>query len=120
MPKSGERPPVPTAKELDAIVREFHRYVRGTFPKLREETKWGMPWYVGTDLVFLVGAFSRHAAVEFWRGSTLAEGHPILEGTGKNLRHVKIRSLAEVQSPALRRLLRDAVRLDAREPPRRR
>lgn len=71
-----------------------------------------MPWTVDKELV--VGAFARHAGVEFWRGSSLADPHGLLEGTGKNLRHVKLRSVGEARAPAFAFLVREAVRLDAR------
>ncbi len=69
---------------------------------------------LGTDLVIAIYAFQRHVGVEFWRGSTLAPDHPLLEGTGKNLRHVKLRSVAEANSRAFGALVRAAVRLDSR------
>jgi hypothetical protein len=73
---------------------------------------------VGNDLVCLVGHFSRHAAIEFWRGSTVPDPDHLLEGTGKNLRHVKLQTLEQASSPKLARLIRRAVELDRSEPKR--
>jgi hypothetical protein len=45
----------------------------------------------------------------FYRGVVLPDADGLLEGTGKLLRHVKVRSMAEVEKPALRQLISDAV-----------
>lgn len=45
----------------------------------------------------------------FYQGAMLADPDRLLEGTGKGLRHVKVRSLAEVDRPALRALVAAAL-----------
>ncbi len=117
-PTPDRRPPSATAVDLPAVEAALHAVTRRTAPGLRQVRKWEVDWYAGTDLVLCIGAFSRHVGVEFWRGSTLAPDHPLLEGTGKNLRHVKVRSLEEARSPEFRALVRAAVRLDRTAPAR--
>ncbi|HTS33108.1 MAG TPA: hypothetical protein VMI55_04120 [Thermoplasmata archaeon] len=92
--------------------------MRAVGPALRTERKWGNDWYAGTDLILCIGAFSKHVGVEFWRGATLAPSHPVLEGTGKNLRHLKIRTRSEARSVAVLAVIRAAVRLDRSAPKR--
>lgn len=41
----------------------------------------------------------------FYRGATLPDPESLLEGTGKSLRHVKVRSLTDANRPALRALI---------------
>lgn len=45
----------------------------------------------------------------FYRGVVLPDANKLLEGTGKLLRHVKVRSMSELEQPALRQLIVDAV-----------
>ena len=45
----------------------------------------------------------------FFHGSSLKDSDNLLEGTGKKMRHVKVRSLKEVQNPALRTLILEAL-----------
>jgi hypothetical protein len=45
----------------------------------------------------------------FYQGAVLPDPERLLEGTGKGLRHVKIRSLAEADRPALRALVAAAL-----------
>jgi hypothetical protein len=106
------------AEGLDRVAEAVREVVRAVGPDLRTVTKWGAPWYVGTDLIFLVREFSPYVGVEFWRGTSLPDPHRLLEGTGKNLRHVKIRSTAEATSPEFVALVREAIRIDGVEPKR--
>ncbi len=99
---------------MDQIAETARRVVKKVAPQLRTELNWGLPWLVGTDLVLVIGAFTQHVGVEFWRGSSLSDPHGLLEGTGKNLRHVKLRTLSEARAPAFETLVREAVRLDSR------
>ena len=52
---------------------------------------------------------SKHVNLGFYRGASLADPEGLMEGTGKALRHVKVRSTKEAERPALRRLLEAAV-----------
>jgi hypothetical protein len=45
----------------------------------------------------------------FYQGALLADPQRLLEGTGKGLRHVKIRSLAEADRPSVRALVAAAL-----------
>ena len=45
----------------------------------------------------------------FYQGALLADPAGLLEGTGKGLRHVKIRSLADANRPPVRALVAKAV-----------
>jgi hypothetical protein len=45
----------------------------------------------------------------FMHGTALADSKGLLEGTGKNLRHVKLKTLEDVASPALRQLVENAL-----------
>lgn len=51
-----------------------------------------------------------HVNLGFNQGVELPDPEGLLEGTGDKFRHVKVRSLAELQRPALRALLEKAVR----------
>lgn len=50
-----------------------------------------------------------HVNLGFYHGAALKDPGGILEGTGKRLRHVKLRGLAGARSPAVHRLLREAI-----------
>jgi hypothetical protein len=112
------RTPDESAESMSTVATLVNAVVRENAPGLRTERHWGLPWYVGNDLVLVVGAFTHHIGVEFWRGSTVPDPGHRLEGTGKNLRQVKICSAAEARSAQFARLIRAAVELDRTEPKR--
>ena len=54
--------------------------------------------------------------VYFNRGTDLSDPEHLLEGTGKQMRHVKVRTLADAQSKGLRALIKHAATLTPSEP----
>ena len=76
--------------------------------------KWGQPvWEAGGPVAYMRGA-SRHVTFGFWRGAELADPAGKLVGEGSRMRHLRLTSLGELDEPLLRRLLREAVALNAR------
>jgi hypothetical protein len=59
-------------------------------------------------LVCAIAPFTAHVNLMFSRGVDLPDPAGLLEGTGKRARHVKLRSLADIDHPALRHLLETA------------
>lgn len=51
---------------------------------------------------------STYVNLGFYNGAALADPAALIEGTGKRLRHVKIRSIEDVARPAVRQLLESA------------
>ena len=101
---------------MPELLRVVDATVRATAKGLPRVVKWNNQWVAGNDLILCYGSFSQHVGIEFWRGSTVLDPTGLLEGTGKNLRHVKIRTTAEARSPALKRLIQAAIELDKRTP----
>ena len=58
-----------------------------------------------------VNAYKAHVNVGFFRGAELADPSKLLEGTGKLMRHVKLRPDKEVDTEALHQLI-DVAYLD--------
>jgi hypothetical protein len=60
------------------------------------------------DGICYIGVIKDHVNLGFLRGSELADRQRILEGTGKQMRHIKIRNTADLFRPAIRTYLREA------------
>lgn len=56
-----------------------------------------------------IAVYSKHVNLGFNRGVDLPDPWAILQGTGKQVRHITIRQAEDLQNPYLRRLLRLAV-----------
>lgn len=63
-----------------------------------------------------VSAFTKHVALGFNYGSELPDPDGILEGSGKLMRHVKIKTNDDLKNPAITAMLRKAVRHRVPEP----
>ncbi len=63
------------------------------------------------EWVYYVSPFKSHVNLGFLRGTEMPDPEGLMEGTGMLLRHVKIRSAADLARPALRALV--AVARDA-------
>jgi hypothetical protein len=57
-----------------------------------------------------VAAYPRHVNLGFNRGADLADPARLLAGSGARIRHVRLDAPADLESPALRALVRAAVR----------
>ncbi|TVR66881.1 MAG: DUF1801 domain-containing protein [Gemmatimonadales bacterium] len=53
---------------------------------------------------------SRHVNLQFFRGASLSDPGGLLEGTGKAMRHVKLRSPADLDQPGLAALMTAAIK----------
>ncbi len=64
---------------------------------------------------FMVG--KEHVTFVFMRGAALSDPEKLLEGTGKCVRHVKLRSVADVKRPGVKKLIVEAAKLNKKDPP---
>jgi hypothetical protein len=58
-----------------------------------------------------IGTFPKYATLFFYRGRELDDGTGLLEGGGKDARFIRLRTSADAERPAVKRLLRQAFRL---------
>jgi hypothetical protein len=95
--------------ELGSIAKQWFEVIRGMGDDVRELLHDGHPTACVGDAAFgYVNSFTSHVNVGFFRGSELTDPDKILEGSGKFMRHVKIRPNVSVNAEALTRLINDA------------
>src|SRR5262245_6434686 len=85
------------------IIKRLRAFITRRYPALTESLKWHVPTYSlnGKNLIGLQD-FKDHVNLNFFRGAKLHDAGGILLGTGKQVRHVTFRSLADIDYPALR------------------
>jgi hypothetical protein len=97
------------AGKLGAIARPWYERMRECGDDVRELLHDGHPTACVGDAAFgYVNAFTTHVNVGFFLGAHLADPAGLLEGTGKNMRHVKLRPGTEIDREALAALIRAA------------
>jgi hypothetical protein len=95
--------------ELGAIARRWFEIMRDCGDDVRELLHDGHPTAcVGEAAFGYVNAFRAHVNVGFFRGAELDDPNHLLEGTGKFMRHVKLRPDREFDATALRKLIETA------------
>jgi hypothetical protein len=96
---------------LRLMARPWFERMRGCGADVRELLHDGCPVACVGDAPFAyVNAFKAHASVGFFRGAMLPDPARLLEGTGKRMRHVKLRFGAEIDADALGDLIAEAYR----------
>ena len=97
--------------ELGAIARRWFAVMRRCGSDVRELMHDGCPTVTVGDVPFAyVNAFKAHVNVGFFQGASLPDPAGLLEGTGRFMRHVKLRPGAGIDAPAVEALIAAAHR----------
>lgn len=97
------------APELGVIARTWFMRMRRCGPDVRELMHDGCPTACVGDAPFgYVAVFRDHANVGFFHGAELEDPLGLLEGSGKRMRHVKLRTAGDPANAGLDALISSA------------
>ena len=97
------------AGELGAIAQQWFEMMRQCGDEVRELLHDGCPVACLSDAPFgYVNVFTSHVNVGFFHGAALPDPAALLQGSGKRMRHVKLRSGTSINETALSRLIKMA------------
>ena len=97
--------------ELRSIAQTWFERMRRCGADVRELVHDGLATACVDDAPFAyVGAFKEHVNVGFFHGASLPDPAGLLNGTGKYMRHVKVKPGAAVNEAALEALIAAAYR----------
>ena len=95
--------------DLGAIARQWFAVMKKCGSDVREVLHDDQPTACIDDAAFAyVDAFTAHVNVGFFQGAELNDPAGLLEGTGKYMRHVKLRPGVEADAAALGSLIESA------------
>jgi hypothetical protein len=95
--------------DLGSLAREWFDVIRESGDDVRELMHDGCPVACVGDAPFAyVNAFTSHVNVGFFHGATLADPGRLLEGSGKYMRHVKLKPREVRDSARLCTLIEEA------------
>lgn len=95
--------------ELGAMAQRWFEVMRNCGDDVRELLHDGHPTACIGDAAFgYVNVFTAHANVGFFRGAELPDPGGLLEGAGRNMRHVKLRPDRDIDAAALVTLIEAA------------
>jgi hypothetical protein len=95
--------------ELGKIARQWFEVMRKCGDEVRELLHDGCPVACLGDAPFsYVNVFTSHVNVGFFHGAALPDPAHLLQGTGKSMRHVKLRPGTPTNTAAVSRLIKAA------------
>lgn len=100
------------SSEQRAIVRSLRTLILETGPDLEEKVKWRNPTYTRKGNVAWLILYQDHVDLGFFKGTSMKDPKKLLEGSGKGLRHVKIREKADIKPADFKALIQEAIALD--------
>lgn len=97
-------------EERRPVLNRARELIRDAYPQATESIKWNQLVYeIDGSNRFYIAYFTDHVNLGFMQGSDLDDPESILEGTGKNMRHVKLRDPTELENPGVRSLVENAL-----------
>ena len=110
---SATRPTVTAARRVvKAAAPTAKEVAYQSKPPRSKSAMWKLARYaIGDEYVAGIGTFSTYAAIFFYRGRELDDGTGLLQGGGKDSRFIRLRTPADAERPAVKRIVRKAFAL---------
>jgi hypothetical protein len=94
------------------VLLELRGIIKAIDPAVIEEIKWGRPCYSNARGLFCyLHSTKSYATLGFQKGASLDDPEQLLEGTGKDMRHIKLNRGRRAGDPAIVSLIRQAASL---------
>ncbi len=101
---------------IEALARALQIAIEVHGENLNKSLAWGFPCWSGNERVLSIIAYKSHCNLQIWHGAELAERFPKrIEGSGKSLRHIKIRKLDDIDEE-VSEIIKAAIELDSSAP----
>jgi hypothetical protein len=96
----------------EATLRRLRELVAEVAPDAEEVVTYGSPAWKGNKMLAIVSPTKTHITLAFDHGVDFEDPHGLLEGVGKRSRHVKLKSVDDIDEAALRDYFTQAVAID--------
>ena len=104
-------------EELGRLATALRSLMKKTVPGIKESVNpWKIPTFESNGPMCFFSIGKHHVTFGFLRGTSLPDPAKLLEGTGKNLRHVKLHAMEDLRKPALKKLIQSAAKLNKKKP----
>ena len=102
------------AAEHRPIVKQLRALMKRHAPGAKEGINYGILAWRMTRMIAVVNATKHHITFAFSGSAHFEDKYGLLEGVGKVSRHVKLKSLADINDAALRYYIKQAVAFETR------
>ena len=97
---------------LRQIAETLRNIILNVDPQFRESVKWSNPIYEKRGKVLYLAATERYVSLGFFNGVHLSDPDGRIEGTGKKMRHVKVKALEDIDVEQFESWVGEAAALD--------
>lgn len=94
------------------IVTKVREIILSAAPEADESIKWAQPVYETNGPFAYIKAFKNSVNFGFWRGVDIQDSRGLLGGSGEKMRHVKLVDLEDINEPAFKDYVLQAVKLN--------
>ncbi len=106
------------AGKFEGVAKAVRALVKKTAAGCEEYVSpWKTPAFDSNGPLCVYLVQKEHVTLAFLRGAMLPDPEKLLEGKAKGVRNVKLRSLADVKQPGVKRLIAEAAKLNKKYPP---
>ena len=109
---------VKKAGKFASVAKAVRSLVKKTATGCEEYVSpWNTPAFDSNGPLCVYLVQKEHVTLAFLRGAMLPDPQKILEGKAKGVRNVRLRTLADVKRPGVKRLIAEAATLNKKDPP---
>jgi hypothetical protein len=102
---------------LQAVIIALRARIKSVAPETTEFVNpWGLPTFELKEPFAYFMIAKKHVTLGFHYGTSLADPHKLLEGTGKDLRNIKLRTADDLNRAGLNQLILAAARFQPAKP----
>ncbi|MGJ8529309.1 DUF1801 domain-containing protein [Maritalea sp.] len=94
------------------IAHAVYDLVAEVDPSLHRMKRWNFPGFVANSTIVTVCGQPNYVNLQFFYGAHLPNPQGLLEGTGKDLRHIKFRSMPDIAREGVREVILAAIEYD--------
>jgi hypothetical protein len=98
--------------EFRPVVAAIRSLMKETAPTAEEVMSYGLPMYKQKLTFAWISPSKQGINFSFMRGVGIEDRYGLLRGTAKHSRYVKMKNLDEINKPALRYYVKQALKLD--------
>jgi hypothetical protein len=98
--------------ELQPLVARLRGLMRELAPTTRELIRYNMPVFCGRNIIAYITPARQHITLSFTLGVRFEDKYGLLRGSAKDARHLKLKTIADINKTALRYYVKQGLALD--------
>lgn len=96
------------------IAETLRKTIKEADPEIEEAIKWNQPCYSKDGMICGFMAAKTHVTLAFHQGAKLKDPKRLLEGTGKLIRHIKLKNANDVPVNTIKEWVKECVKLNSK------